>query len=120
MSEFSGGTCNMDLRHPVKICRPQIKSFHVCRRGPLNTTIQRQNRLAVSVAYIVAIYMMCNIPVLIIATAYLYLIRDSCFLQFVDQPDWLLLEKPNDWPSNVWPFCQRCLFERAFTQGGFK
>ena len=44
----------------------QINSFHVCRRAPLKTTIQRQSRLAVNVAYIVAIYVICNIPVLVV------------------------------------------------------
>ena len=44
---------------------------HVCRRDPLKTTIQPQSRLAVNVAYIVAIYVICNIPVLVVM-AYLF------------------------------------------------
>ena len=49
----------------------QINSFHVCHRDPLKTTIQRQSRLAVNVAYVVAIYVICNIPVLVVM-AYLF------------------------------------------------
>ena len=48
----------------------QINSFHVNRTQP-QRNIRQQNRLAVSVAYIVVIYVTCNIPVLI-ATAYLF------------------------------------------------
>lgn len=49
----------------------QINSFHVNRTQPLKRNIRGQNRLAVSVAYIVVIYVTCNIPVLI-ATTYLF------------------------------------------------
>lgn len=49
----------------------QINSFNVNRTQPMKRNMQRQNRLAVSVAYIVVIYVTCNIPVLI-AMAYLF------------------------------------------------
>ena len=49
----------------------QINSFNINRTQPMKRNIQRQNRLAVSVAYIVVIYFTCNIPVLI-AMAYLF------------------------------------------------
>ena len=88
----------------------QINSFHVCRRDPLKTAIQRQSILAVNVAYIVAIYVICKLPVFVVM-AYLFgggrfvtcfqLVRDYRFPKLVDKPDTLLLEKQGNSPSNL-------------------
>ena len=57
----------------------QINSFNVSRTQPMKRNMQRQNRLAVSVAYIVVIYITCNIPVLI---AMVYLFAGGHFSSF--------------------------------------
>ena len=57
----------------------QINSFHVCRRDQLKTAIQRQSRLAVNVAYIVAIYVICKLPVFVVM-AYLFSRGTLCYV----------------------------------------
>lgn len=57
----------------------QINSFNVSRTQPMKRNMQRQNRLAVSAAYIVVIYFTCNIPVLI---AMVYLFAGGHFSSF--------------------------------------
>lgn len=103
----------------------QIKSVHVCRRDPLKTTIQWQNRFAFTFTWCVtSLYW---------STAYLYVGGHFPTLMYSADPRPLLFsiscwstrlavaeETERFTVQSLVLFCQRCLFERAFAPGWFE